>query len=79
MLRVCVRRMYGLFFTMSVALQQILVTLQRSTSIPPEILDAKLRFWTTYKDIAEDFDSEFLLKYVGDLDTCMIFVSRIFL
>lgn len=67
--------MYGAYLTMTAILQQILVTLQRSTSIPPEILDTKLRFWTTYKDIAEDFDAEFLLKYGGDLDTCMIFVS----
>lgn len=79
MLRACIARIYQAFLTMSAVLHQILATLQRSTSIPPEIPDKKLRFWTTYKDIAGDFDAEFLLKYDGDMDTCMIFVSGSFL
>lgn len=77
-LRVCIGSMYKTFLTMCTVLQQILAILQRSTAIPPEIVDTKLRFWTAYQIVAEEFDDEFLEKYNTDMDTAMIFVGFAF-
>ena len=32
-------------------------------------------FWTVYKKVADEHDSDMVAKYVGDLDTSLLFVS----
>lgn len=32
-------------------------------------------FWTTYKKVADEYDNDMISKYVGDLDTSLLFVS----
>ena len=32
-------------------------------------------FWTVYKKVADEYDNDLLSKYVGDLDTSLLFVS----
>ena len=32
-------------------------------------------FWTTYKKVARELDDDLVSKYVGDLDTSLLFVS----
>ena len=32
-------------------------------------------FWATYKKVADEYDNDMISKYVGDLDTSLLFVS----
>ena len=32
-------------------------------------------FWTVYKKVADEHDNDLVSKYVGDLDTSLLFVS----
>lgn len=56
-------------------LQQMYTLLQYSTIVSRETGDAGVRFWSTYKKEAEEYDTDFLERYNGDMDTSMIFVS----
>ena len=42
---------------------------------PPSNVDPTTNFWTVYKKVADEHDSDLVLKYVGDLDTSLLFVS----
>jgi len=43
---------------------------------PSEVqIDPTTNFWTAYKKVADDHDDGLVSKYVGDLDTSLIFVS----
>ena len=37
--------------------------------------DPTTNFWTAYKKVADEHDSDLVSKYVGDLDTSLLFVS----
>ena len=37
--------------------------------------DPTTNFWTVYKKVAGEHDSDLVSKYVGDLDTSLLFVS----
>ena len=37
--------------------------------------DPTANFWTAYKKVADEHDNELVSKYVGDLDTSLLFVS----
>ena len=37
--------------------------------------DLKARFYDTYREVAKEYDGEFLKKYDEDLNTTLIFVS----
>jgi hypothetical protein len=37
--------------------------------------DQTTNFWTVYKNVADEHDSDMVSKYVGDLDTSLLFVS----
>ena len=37
--------------------------------------DPTTNFWTIYKKVADEYDNDLVNKYVGDLDTSLIFVS----
>jgi len=39
--------------------------------------DPITNFWTVYKKVADECDSDLLSKYVGDLDTSLLFVSTL--
>ncbi|KAF7344084.1 hypothetical protein MVEN_01698100 [Mycena venus] len=41
----------------------------------PPSTDKKMTFWTHYKTLADEFDSDFQRKYGNDLDTSVIFVG----
>lgn len=38
--------------------------------------DPTTNFWTAYKEVAHEYDNDMTSKYVQDLDTSLIFVSR---
>ena len=38
--------------------------------------DPTTHFWTAYKKVADEHDNDIVSKYVGDLDTSLLFVSR---
>lgn len=56
-------------------MQQILVTLQKSTIATPAATDGKTRFWYTYRREAEEVDNEWVNRYNRSLDASVIFVS----
>lgn len=58
-------------------LQQVYTLLQYSTIVSRETGDSGARFWNTYKKEAEEYDTDFLGRYNGDMDTSMIFVSSL--
>jgi len=37
--------------------------------------DPTTNFWTVYKRVADEYDNDMVSKYVGDLDTSLLFVS----
>ena len=37
--------------------------------------DPTANFWTVYKKVADEHDNDLVSKYVGDLDTSLLFVS----
>jgi len=37
--------------------------------------DPTTNFWTVYKKVADEYDGDLVSKYVGDLDTSLLFVS----
>ena len=37
--------------------------------------DPTTNFWTVYKKVADEYDDDLISKYVGDLDTSLLFVS----
>ena len=37
--------------------------------------DPTTRFWTVYKKVADEHDNDIFSKYIGDLDTTLLFVS----
>jgi len=37
--------------------------------------DPATNFWTVYKKVADEHDDDLVSKYVGDLDTSLLFVS----
>jgi hypothetical protein len=37
--------------------------------------DPTTNFWTVYKKVADEHDTDIVSKYVGDLDTSLLFVS----
>jgi hypothetical protein len=37
--------------------------------------DPTTNFWTVYKKVADEHDNDLVSKYVGDLDTSLLFVS----
>jgi len=37
--------------------------------------DPITNFWTVYKKVADEHDTDLVSKYVGDLDTSLLFVS----
>ena len=37
--------------------------------------DPGTNFWTVYKKVADDHDNDLISKYIGDLDTSLLFVS----
>ena len=39
--------------------------------------DPTTNFWTVYKKVADEHDDDLVSKYVGDLDTSLLFVSTI--
>ena len=39
--------------------------------------DPATHFWTVYKKVADEHDHDLLSKYVGDLDTSLLFVSAV--
>jgi len=39
--------------------------------------DPRTSFWTAYKKVADEHDNDMVSKYVGDLDTSLLFVSTI--
>lgn len=41
----------------------------------PVNIDPTTRFWTVYKEVADEHDSDMVAKYAGDLDTSLLFVS----
>lgn len=55
-------------------LQKILDILQKSTIANRDVTDPLQRFWNAYRATAEEFDTELLEKYSGDINMCMIFV-----
>jgi hypothetical protein len=38
-------------------------------------VDPVTQFWTVYRKVAEEHDNDMVAKYVGDLDTSLLFVS----
>ena len=38
--------------------------------------DPVTNFWTVYKKVADEHDNDLVSKYVGDLDTSLLFVSE---
>ena len=42
---------------------------------PTKITDPTTNFWTVYKKVADECDNDLVSKYVGDLDTSLLFVS----
>jgi len=39
--------------------------------------DPTTNFWTVYKKVADEHDTDLVSKYVGDLDTSLLFVSAV--
>jgi hypothetical protein len=37
--------------------------------------DPITNFWTVYKKVADEHDTDVVSKYIGDLDTSLLFVS----
>ena len=37
--------------------------------------DPATHFWTVYRGVTDEHDSDLVSKYVGDLDTSLLFVS----
>ncbi|KAH8099646.1 hypothetical protein BXZ70DRAFT_1027260 [Cristinia sonorae] len=54
-------------------LQDILVTLRKSTIIPREGETKWVRFWSKYQQEADEYDKEFLERYKSDMNNTMIF------
>lgn len=44
---------------------------------PATHVDPTTTFWTVYKKVADEFDDDMVSKYVGNLDTSLIFVSEV--
>jgi len=45
---------------------------------PSEIqVDPRTNFWNAYKKVADQHDDALVSRYVGDLDTSLIFVSAL--
>lgn len=42
---------------------------------PPNNVDPTTDFWTVYKKVADEHDSDLVSKYAGDLDNSLLFVS----
>ena len=40
--------------------------------------DPRSRFYEDYRNVAEEYDKEFMKRYDEDLNTTLIFVSRVF-
>lgn len=49
----------------------------KETKPSPTNVDPTTKFWTVYKEVADEFDDEMLDQYAKDLDTFLIFVSTI--
>ena len=45
------------------------------TNWKPTRTDPATNFWTVYKKIADEHDNDLVSKYVGNLDTSLLFVS----
>jgi len=41
----------------------------------PTKTDSTKNFWTAYKKVADEYDDDMVSKYVGDLDTSLLFVG----
>lgn len=41
----------------------------------PVNIDPTTNFWTVYKKVADEHDSDMVAKYTGDLDASLLFVS----
>jgi hypothetical protein len=54
-------------------MKQVLDVLQDSTIASKSGKDKRSRFWGVYKRVAEEHDSEFLERYVGDMDIVLVF------
>lgn len=55
--------------------QEILTTLRSSKIVPKSAAGKWGRFWTVYKQEADEYDLEFLRKYREEMNACMVFVS----
>jgi len=44
---------------------------------PPINIDPMTNFWTVYKKVADEHDNDLVLRYAGDLDTSLLFVSTL--
>lgn len=53
---------------------QVLHVLQDSTIASKSDKDNRSRFWRMYKRVAEEHDSEFLERYISDMDSVLVFV-----
>jgi hypothetical protein len=42
---------------------------------PATVGDPTTNFWIAYKGVADEYDNDLVSKYLGDLDTTLIFVS----
>ena len=47
----------------------------KQDAFPPNQEDHQAQFYEHYREVAGEFDKEFLKKYDEDLDTTLIFVS----
>ncbi|KAJ7237259.1 hypothetical protein C8J57DRAFT_1728037 [Mycena rebaudengoi] len=52
-----------------------LITAVDSLQRQPQSADQKIKFWTAYKSLSDEFDKDFQRKYVTDLDTLLIFAG----
>ncbi|TCD60139.1 hypothetical protein EIP91_010678 [Steccherinum ochraceum] len=53
--------------------QEILTILRQSKLVPKGAADKWGRFWTLYKEAADEYDQEFLERYRTDMNTSMVF------
>ena len=51
---------------------------RKQGGLPADQEDLQAEFYTHYREVAGEFDKEFLKKYDDDLDTTLIFVSRVY-
>lgn len=42
---------------------------------PARKIDPTTNFWTIYKKVSDEHDNDMVSKYLGDLDTSLLFVS----